>query len=885
MSDQIKIFHKEYGEGIIELDRGETIIARFGTKIQECKKEDLQNRATVGSEISAKKFNDANRTIARVQSVTIQSINKAWGVFSPSKIKLFPHQLWVCQKITQDWPTRWLIADDVGLGKTIEAGLALWALKSSGRINRFLVMCPASLVKQWSERLFDMFDIRSSEYSPEMDQTNDRFWEKHNAVIASFHTLRNDKGGRWDRLVEHEGWDLIIVDEAHHLNVKERGGATKAYRLVGHLDKEEKVDSLLFFTGTPHRGKNFGFFSLLSLLRPDLFDPNKNPADQYPYLNQAVIRNNKQEVTDLNGNKLFQAPRTINLQYTYSEQEEFFYHCLENFILEGRTYSQGLSNQKGSAVGLILATMQKLAASSVAAILSALRNRKKNFQKIKTDTEDEYARNLNALKESGATEHELESVEDRTKEILDSLIKVCRDEEISIDQLIGYASEVKSESKMEVILDLIESEHSQDSILFFTEYKATQGLLVKLLRKKYGHQSVGFINGDNYLVIKDSGEEFKLSSNRRELAEQFNTGGIRFLVSTEAAGEGVDLQGNCHVLVQVDMPWNPMRLHQRVGRLNRIGQKDKVLVYNISNPETIESKIRNHLTEKINTIMRSMKEVMDTPEDLSDLILGVPNPSLFEEIYSEAIEQKPENLKDWVDIKAGQLGGKDIMETVTNLVGNASKFDFQNAIGAIPQLDLPDLQNFLKRAASNNKRRLTQNEDGISLITPEEWKKRSDRKEMKNIIFNRQSTLGKKVEENRIAVGFPVFDRALKQAENYEDCLCLVKTDSKFKPLAIIRVFNRITTENESVSSYIYGLELNSKDLKNYKDWELLDHLNKTTFGTNFDFQGSYEKEFEKLALFEKQVNQYLKDNLHSLGQNLEHPDSELLGIIWNITS
>jgi hypothetical protein len=280
-----------------------------------------------------------------------------------------------------------------------------------------------------------------------------------------------------------------------------------------------------------------------------------------------------------------------------------------------------------------------------------------------------------------------------------------------------------------------------------------------------------------------------------------------------------------------------------------------------------------------------MKEVMDTPEDLGDLILGVPNPSLFEEIYSEAIEQKPENLKDWVDIKAGQLGGKDIMETVTNLVGNASKFDFQNAIGAIPQLDLPDLQNFLKRAASNNKRRLTQNEDGISLITPEEWKKRSDRKEMKNIIFNRQSTLGKRVEENRIAVGFPVFDRALKQAENYEDCLCLVKTDSKFKPLAIIRVFNRITTENESVSSYIYGLELNPENLKTYKDWELLDHLNKTTFGTNFDFQGSYEKEFEKLALFEKQVNQYLKDNLHSLGQNLEHPDSELLGIIWNITN
>ena len=99
------------------------------------------------------------------------------------------------------------------------------------------------------------------------------------------------------------------------------------------------------------------------------------------------------------------------------------------------------------------------------------------------------------------------------------------------------------------------------------------------------------------------------------------------------------------------MPWNPMRLHQRVGRLNRIGQKEQVLVYNISNPDTIESKIRNHLTEKINTIVRAMKEVMDTPEDLGDLILGMPSPSLYEEIYSEAMEQKPANLKDWVEHK------------------------------------------------------------------------------------------------------------------------------------------------------------------------------------------------------------------------------------------
>ena len=240
-----------------------------------------------------------------------------------------------------------------------------------------------------------------------------------------------------------------------------------------------------------------------------------------------------------------------------ANKKNYFYHCLKNFILEGRAYSQGLTVQKGSAVGLILATMQKLAASSVAVILSALRNRKRNFQAKKAEAEEEQARMLMLLKEAGASENELDSAEERDKEILAAMIKVNRDEETSIDQLIGYATEVRSESKMEVILDLIESDHPEDSILFFTEYKATQGLLVKLLRDKYGHQSVGFINGDNFLNIQDADQEVRLTSNRRDLAEQFNNGEVRFLVSTEKV-EGVDLQRNCHVLIQVDMPWNPM---------------------------------------------------------------------------------------------------------------------------------------------------------------------------------------------------------------------------------------------------------------------------------------------------------------------------------------
>ena len=249
------------------------------------------------------------------------------------------------------------------------------------------------------------------------------------------------------------------------------------------------------------------------------------------------------------------------------------------------------------------------------------------------------------------------------------------------------------------------------------------------------------------------------------------------------------------------------------------------------------------------------------------------------------MEQKPENLKDWVDIKAGQLGGRDIVETVTNLVGNASKFDFQNAVGTIPKLDLPDLENFLKRAASNNGRRLSQNDEGISLITPDEWKKRSDRKEMKNITFSRDITVGNKNEENRIAVGFKIFDRALKQAEEYPDCLCLVKTDSRFKPTAVVKTINRITTENKTISSFIHGIELEKENLNILKDWELLKKINETNFVTKFDFNQDVEAEIGNLSKFKEKVDSLLSENSSLLSNGLEYPESHLISIIWPIGS
>ena len=209
--------------------------------------------------------------------------------------------------------------------------------------------------------------------------------------------------------------------------------------------------------------------------------------------------------------------------------------------------------------------MQKLATSSILLILSALRNRRNNFEKWAGDIETNKPLLIGKLKATRTGDAQVDEESDRkVEEMIDSHVRVLRDEELSIEQLIGYAEAIKSETKMNRLMELIREEHADDSILFFTEYKATQSILVQLLREEYGAASTGFINGDNYLFVDDRERgRLKLLSVRRDLADAFNEGRKRFLVSTEAAGEGIDLQENCHVLIHADMPWNPMRLHQR----------------------------------------------------------------------------------------------------------------------------------------------------------------------------------------------------------------------------------------------------------------------------------------------------------------------------------
>jgi hypothetical protein len=159
-----RVRSERFGPGSVEFDKGTTVIVRFDHGIEECERQSLRVIRSVAEGLIAEDWDGALPVVAKALGSAIVSVNDTWGVFSRSRIALLPHQLWVCRRVLSGWPARWLVADDVGLGKTIEAGLILWPLLSKGLVRRLLIVCPASLVEQWQYRLRTMFDIRLARY-------------------------------------------------------------------------------------------------------------------------------------------------------------------------------------------------------------------------------------------------------------------------------------------------------------------------------------------------------------------------------------------------------------------------------------------------------------------------------------------------------------------------------------------------------------------------------------------------------------------------------------------------------------------------------------------------------------------------------------------------
>lgn len=877
------VLHPQFGTGHIEYCKVETAIVRFKHGLEECVLDSLQTKLDVLESIESGQFAPVQETVCRVLAEAIVSVNDNWGVFSKSRIALLPHQLWVCHRVLRQWPAHFLVADDVGLGKTIEAGLILWPLLAKSQVKRLLVICPASLVEQWQYRMRDMFDIRLARYLPEADTPRTDFWNTNNQVVASMQTLRDGRKDRHKRIFEAEPWDLLIVDEAHHLNADAEKGATLGYKLVEGLVKEKLTRSRIFFTGTPHRGKDYGFFALLRLLEPDLFSPTRPAEEQLPYLRNVIIRNNKQNVTDMEGKKIFKPVSVSSETYSYTEEESAFYDLLTEFIASGRAYASKLSSTDQRTVMLVLISMQKLASSSIAAIRRALAGRLSRLRQAGQNLQTARARESMILQIlEAADEDNMSSLNDelqRQEEIIAEIsysLPLMEDEIPQLEILVDRAKAVTTETKIEKIIDVLDTRYAGRSVLFFTEYKATQALLMSALMKKFGDDCVTFINGDHRIenVIGSDGRQSTINLQRTDAADQFNEGKVRFLVSTEAAGEGIDLQESCYSLIHVDLPWNPMRLHQRVGRLNRYGQKMPVEVITLRNPATVESRIWGKLNEKITNIMRALGGAMDEPEDLLQLVLGMTSPTLFTELFSNAGTVDEDRLDNWFNTKTKTFGGKDAIDTVKALIGNCSRFDY-NDLKKIPPKDLEDLQPFFETMLALNKRRVVRDDSGLAFKTPDEWLKNPGiRQRYEGLLFERHLR-GKDVALRVAGVGHKVFDQAILQASDFDACFTSVSGLNE--AVSVYKIYDRITSQDGNIRQIIVGVGSERKEL--IHDWQLIDLLNIFLKKKKFDKNIAADYASEKLMRFIEDGEAAVRKKMDELNVPFTMPEIKILSL------
>lgn len=770
---------------------------------------ELNEELDIRTAISNAKNIDSDLVLAKVQAALIESINNKWGVFSRSSIDLLPHQLWVCNQVLKEWPVRYLVADDVGLGKTVEAGLIIWGLKEARKIQRILILTPAPLTYQWQERMSIQFDLNFNVYTSANGQGNVNYWQTNNMVIVSAPTMQlkhNEKQiDRQNKLFEADPWDLVIVDEAHHMNAENTQGSTLQYQLFDNLQKAGKVISTVFFTGTPHRGFDYGFWMLMKLIAPKEFDPGLKPSEQYSKLAKYFIRNNKENTVDMNGNKLFKPIHQHPQTFSYTKEEAEFYAKMTEFISSGKAYAQSLSAKEISQVQLVLIALQKLASSSICAVKGALITRRNNLLSITNAADSD----LTAASDFfDAMNSEEDEVPKKQKELTFFLME---DEIKNLEELISLGDKVKHESRIDKIIDILKNDFPNENVLFFTEYKKTQSLLMSELMKNWGENCVTFINGDGYLpeVLMPDGSIKRFDVNRYVAAREFNEGQKRFLISTEAAGEGIDLQKSCHILIHADLPWNPMRLHQRVGRLNRYGQTQAVDVITLRNPDTVESMLWTKLEQKIDKIQKTFSAGMEDPEDMMQLVLGMQTSNYFAKVFSDGTVQNKSSVNSWFDANTQSFGNIDAINTVKNLIGNAAKFNL-TGLKEVPKVDLPDLLPFFRRVLKLKGRQLMDTgNDSWGFITPEDWSKEyGTLSRYKGLLFRRKLN----PDENPKSIcgaGFRIFDKSIDYASKITESACTVSGNISY---FIYKVYDMKSDNNTRINSDYIVISMNSKN-------------------------------------------------------------------------
>ncbi len=524
---------------------------------------------------------------------------------SNSRTQILAHQVESTHRIINSLNQRFLLADEVGLGKTIEAGLVIKELIFRHGYERILIVCPASLLMQWQNEMENKFNEQfilmdrgtHRKSSRASGGKNANPWNRHAKVICSLDFIKSKS--HLDDLKKTK-WDVIIFDEAHRLR-RDSLKSTLAYNVAEVLSENAKA--LLLLTATPFRGKLEELYFLVRLIDRNLLGPFQTFYNTYclnncdlsglrEKLSQVVIRRTKKEV----GGFTRRHARTI--RFELYPDERLLYDLTTRYVTEEFNRAMQAENR---AVGFVMTVFQKLLDSSSMALLSALRKRKVHLESLfERANRDMMAHSI--IEENPSWESmdidEEEDAESLLGETLRKTLIELREEISTLDTLIGIAERIQVNKKGEKLREIIASLQKRKikKVLIFTQFTTTQEYLRGILSDYH----VEIFNGS---MDKDRKEE--AIQNFKEKAE--------ILISTEAGGEGRNLQF-CNILINYDLPWSPLKIEQRIGRIHRFGQTSDVFIYNFSTVDTVAERVLQVLTRKL----KLFEESIGTP----DILLG-----------------------------------------------------------------------------------------------------------------------------------------------------------------------------------------------------------------------------------------------------------------------
>ena len=584
-----------------------------------------------------------------------------------------PHQVEAVYNYMLPLPRmRFLLADDTGAGKTIMTGLLIKELTLRGLLDRILIITPGGLTKQWQEDELALkfnFDFKLVDRPAYNSDPN--IFNTSNRLVTSIDFIRNDDV---INVLKDCTWDLIVVDEAHKLSAYEYGSKkyiSKRYEALSLLAPQ--TEHLLLLTATPHRGRKDTFKNLLQLLDQDIFATSDLVTDRIsqevndPVTNRFFIRRLKEDMTDWEGKPLFKPRHTKTVEYELTKDEKTLYDRVTRYLTTRRAEA---NEQRNIHVTLALMVMQRRLTSSIYAIMKTLKNRYNALdgliqlvrenpslwkQRSKMDMEFEDFDDYSEL-----TDEERDAIEnifsDPKKFKLFTTakdIKEVEEERNEVKELVTlaenlYHSQIE-EQKLKKLYEFLKDYEIIDGkkLVIFTEHKDTLDYLEKKLL------------AISYQVETIYGQK---SVNERRQAQDNFAGDSQILIATDAAGEGINLQF-CNLLINWDIPWNPNRLEQRMGRIHRYGQEEEVFVFNLVARNTREGKVMARLLTKLEIIREQLgsDRVYDV---ISDIFQGVDmkdiiNSVMDDEItpFNEAIDNEltEENVKEKIENQKEQL--------------------------------------------------------------------------------------------------------------------------------------------------------------------------------------------------------------------------------------